>query len=198
MSRPHAERTGDLSDLVNPLANPSSSTIPQPACPFPAISVPVSPQAQALLQLYPSPNLAGTSLYNYQVPVLNSTHQDSLFLRLDKTLGRRDELYGSFNFQSTRASNGDLFGFVDKTDTLGINTNINWSHRFNQRLFFFGGYRFSRLRTTISPYFENRQNISGDAGISGNNQDPANWGPPALTFSSGITPLIGPAERIQS
>ncbi len=39
------------------------------------------------------------------------------------------------------------------------------------------------------PYFENRQNISGEAGISGNNQDPANWGPPALTFSSGITPL---------
>ncbi len=36
------------------------------------------------------------------------------------------------------------------------------------------------------PYFENRQNISGDAGISGNNQDPTNWGPPALTFTSGI------------
>jgi trimeric autotransporter adhesin len=183
------ERTGDLSDLVNPLGQPVVVYNPATGLPFPGNAVPVSTQAQALLQLYPLAQPTGTSLYNYQIPVLNSSHQDSLFSRLDKTLGRRDELYGSFNFQSTRASTGDLFGFVDKTDTLGINTNINWSHRFNQRLFFFGGYRFSRLRTTIAPYFENRQNISGEAGISGNNQDPANWGPPALTFSSGITPL---------
>ncbi len=185
-----AERTGDLSDLVNPLGQPVVVYDPATKLPFPGNAVPVSTQAQALLQLYPLPNLSGTSLYNYQIPVLNSSHQDSLFARLDKTLGRRDELYGSFNFQSTRGSEGDLFGFVDKTGTLGINTNINWSHRFNQRLFFFGGYRFSRLRTTISPYFENRQNVSGEAGITGNNQDPANWGPPALAFSSGITPLI--------
>jgi hypothetical protein len=184
-----AERTGDLSNLVNPLGQPVVVYDPATGLPYPGNAVPVSTQAQALLKLYPSPNLAGTSLYNYQVPVLNSSHQDSLFSRLDKTLGRRDELYGSFNLQSTRASDGDLFGFVDKISTLGINTNINWSHRFNQRLFFFGGYHFSRLRTQIAPYFENRQNISGEAGVSGNNQDPVNWGPPALTFSSGITPL---------
>jgi hypothetical protein len=185
-----AERMGDLSSLVNPLGRPVVVYDPATGQPYPGNAVPVSTQAQALLKLYPLPTPTGTSLYNYQVPVLNSSHQDSLFTRLDKTLGRRDELYGSFNLQSTRASNGDLFGFVDKTGTLGINTNINWSHRFNQRLFFFGGYHFSRLRTTISPYFENRQNISGEAGITGNNQDPANWGPPALTFSSGIAPLI--------
>jgi hypothetical protein len=185
-----AERTGDLSNLVNPLGQPVIAYNPLTGLPFPGNVVPVSPQAQALLQLYPSPDIAGNSLYNYQVPVLDSLHQDSLLLRLDKTLGRRDELYGNLNFQSIRASDANLFGFVDKTDTLGINTNINWSHRFNQRFFVYGSYRFSRLRTQIAPYFENRQNISGDAGISGNNQDPTNWGPPALTFSSGITPLM--------
>ena len=185
-----AERTGDLSNLVNPLGQPVIAYNPVTGLPFPGNVVPVSPQAQALLHLYPSPDITGNSLYNYQVPVLNSTHEDSRLSRLDKTLGRRDELYGNFNFQSARASSANLFGFVDKTDTLGINTNINWSHRFNQRLFMYGGYRFSRLRTQIVPYFENRQNISGDAGISGNNQDPTNWGPPALTFSSGITPLV--------
>ena len=121
------------------------------------------------------------------MPILNSTHQDALQSRLDKTIGRKDEVYGSFNFQSTRASNTNLFAFTDKTDILGINFNVNWSHRFNQRLFVYTGYHFSRLRTNIVPYFENRQNISGDAGISGNNQDPSNWGPPTLTFSSGIT-----------
>ena len=142
--------------------------------------------------------LPATRSITTRCPFSNSTHQDLLLSRLDKTLGRRDELYGTFNLQSTRGSTGDLFGFVDKTDTLGINTNINWSHRFNQRLFLFAGYHFSRLRTTIVPYFENRQNISGDAGISGNNQDPSNWGPPTLTFSSGITRSHRPKQRVQS
>ena len=41
----------------------------------------------------------------------------------------------------------------------------------------------------MNPEFENKQNIAGEAGISGNNQDPENWGPPALNFSSGIAAL---------
>ncbi|HTZ58474.1 MAG TPA: hypothetical protein VMB49_10275 [Acidobacteriaceae bacterium] len=184
-----AERMGDLSGLVNPLGQPLVVYNPATGLPYPGNVVPVSPQAQALLQLYPSPNISGDPLYNYQVPVLNSTHQDQLLSRLDKTVGRRDQLYGSFNFQSTRGSVTNLFGFTDKTATLGINTNINWIHRLNPHRFLYASYHFSRLRTQIVPYFENRQNISGDAGITGNNQDPSNWGPPALTFSSGITPL---------
>jgi hypothetical protein len=184
-----AERTGDLSNLLNPLGQPVIVYDPATGLPFPGNVVPVSTQAQALLRLYPTPNIAGNSLYNYQVPVLNSTHQDLLLSRLEKTLGRRDNLNGTFNLQSNRGSSTDLFGFVDRTDTLGINTNINWTHRINQRLFLFAGYRFSRLRTTIVPYFENRQNISGDAGISGNNQDPSNWGPPTLTFASSTAGL---------
>jgi hypothetical protein len=185
-----AERSGDLSGLVNPLGQPLIVYDPATGAPFPGNMVPVSSQAAALLRLYPLSNIPGGSLYNYQVPVLNSSHEDALLSRLDKTLGHRDELYGGFNFQSTRAGSTSLFGFVDTTDTLGINTNINWSHRFNHQLFTYFTYRFSRLRTRIVPYFENRQNISGDAGILGNDQDPTNWGPPALTFSSGITPLI--------
>jgi trimeric autotransporter adhesin len=184
------ERAGDLSGTLNPLGQPVVVYNPLTGLPFPGNVVPVSTQARALLQLYPSPNIAGNSLYNYQVPVLDSTHQDALLSRLDKTLGRKDELYGSFNFQSIRASNANLFRFVDATDTLGINTNINWSHRFSQRLFLYSSYSFSRLRTTIVSYFQNRQNISGEAGITGNDQDPSNWGPPGLTFSSSISPLV--------
>jgi len=184
-----AERAGDLSGLVNPLGQPLIVYDPATKLPFPGNVVPVSSQAQSLLQLYPLPNITGNSLYNYQVPVLNSSHQDALLSRLDKTLGHRDELYGGFNFQSVRSGNTNLFRFVDTTDTLGINANINWSHRFNHHIFGYTSYRFSRLRTNVAPYFENRQNISGDAGITGNDQDPANWGPPALNFSNGLTPL---------
>jgi hypothetical protein len=184
-----AERGGDLSGLLNALGQPITIYDPNTKLPFAGNMVPVSSQAQVLLRLYPLPNIPPTSLYNYQVPVLNSTHQDVFLSRLDKTIGRRDQLNGIFNLQSSRSSNGDLFGFTDKTETLGINTTINWSHRINQRLFLYAAYRFSRQRTRILPYFENRQNISGEAGITGNSQDPTYWGPPALTFSSGITPL---------
>jgi hypothetical protein len=50
-------------------------------------------------------------------------------------------------------------------------------------------YHFSRLKTLIVPEFEGRQNISGAAGINGNDQFPADWGPPTLNFSSGIAGL---------
>jgi hypothetical protein len=184
-----AERTGNLSGLVNPLGQPVTFVNPATGLPFPGDQVPVSPQAQALLQLYPAPNIADNPLYNYQVPALSDSHQDVVQSRLDKTLGRKDQLYGGLNFQSTRAGSVNLFGFVDTTDTLGINTNINWSHRFSPHLFGYTSYRLSRLRTLVAPEFEGRENISGAAGIAGNDQDPADWGPPALNFSSGIAGL---------
>jgi trimeric autotransporter adhesin len=184
-----AERDGDLAGLLNAFGAPVTIYDPATGLPFAKNIVPVSPQARSLLQLYPSPNISGSLPYNYQVPVLNSSHQDVVQLRLDKTVGRRDQLYGSFNLQSTRAGNTNLFQFVDTTDTLGINTNINWSHRINPRLFVFLTYRFSRLRTLITPQFENRENISGAAGIGGNDESPTDWGPPALGFSSGFAGL---------
>ena len=192
------ERAGDLFGLLNPLGQPVIVINPMTGLPYPGNVVPVSPQAQALLQLYPLPNIVANGLYNYQIPVLNSTHQDQLLSRLDKTLGRRDQVYGSFNFQSVRAGVNNLFGFTDNTSTLGINTQINWTHRLTPHRFLFATYGFSRLRTRIVPFFENRENISGDAGITGNDQDPANWGPPSLTFSQRHRSAQRSAERVQS
>jgi hypothetical protein len=150
---------------------------------------PISPQAAALLALYPLPNLAGNTQYNYQVPVLNSSHLDLFQARLDKSVGRRDSFNGIIAFQNIRASNGSLFGFTDTTGTLGINDRVSWIHRLNHAFNLNTTYSFSRLRTLVTPYFANRSNISGAAGVNGNDQDPANWGPPTLTFSSGIAPL---------
>ena len=181
-----AERAGDLQNAVG---QPSQIIDPATGLPFPGSIVPVSPQAQSLLQLYPLPNISGNPLYNFQIPVLNSSHQDIVQARMDKTIGRRDQVWGRFNLQSTRADNVNLFSFVDTTNTLGMNFSINWSHRFNPHLFFNTAYNFSRLRTEVRPEFANKQNISGEAGIEGNNQDPQNWGPPALNFSAGIAAL---------
>jgi hypothetical protein len=184
-----AERTGNLAGVENAFGHPVSIYNPATGLPFQVNQVPVSSEAQVLLALFPLPNITGNPLYNYQVPVLNNSHQDVVQSRLDKTLGRKDQVYGGFNFQSTRADSINLFNFVDTTDTLGINTNINWSHRFSSHFFVHTAYHFSRLRTLIVPNFEGRQNVSGAAGIEGNDQDSAEWGPPSLNFSSGIAGL---------
>ncbi len=178
-----AERSGILSKpTVDPLTGApfSGNVIPQNR---------ISSQARALLNLYPVPNFNGGAGYNYQIPVVSATHQDALQSRFNKTLSSKDQIYGRFGFESTRTDTPNVFGFLDTTDVLGINTSANWSHRFNQRLFLNLGYQFSRLATRTTPYFENRENVSGNAGISGNNQDPLNWGPPSLTFSSGFASL---------
>ncbi len=178
-----AEQNGNLSGLTNVLGQPVTIYNPATGTPYANNQVPASPQAKALLQLYPQPNIANVSNYNYQAAVLNNSHQDSLQSRLDKSLGRRDQLNGGFAFQSTRADNVNLFGFVDQTGNLGINGNIHWSHRLKPRLFVFSSYTFSRLRTEVTPNFANHVNVSGAAGINGNDQDATNWGPPALNFS---------------
>ncbi len=151
----------------------------------------MSPQARALLAFYPLPNFEGGTRHNYQVPILSPTHQDALQSRAARPLGSSDQVFGHFNFQSARTDTTNLFAFRDTTDTLGLDTAVNWTHRFNQRLFLNLGVQFSRLSTRVTPYFANRVNVSGEAGITGNNQDPVNWGPPALHFASGIAGLSG-------
>ena len=178
-----AERSGDFSQDSSPIFDPATGQ------PFPNNMVTLSQQARALLNYYPLPNVTTNSSYNFQTPILNSTHQDALQSRLDKTLNNKNQVYGTFAFQSTRTSDSNLFDFTDTTGALGLNASINWSHRFNRNLSFNMGYRFSRLSTRITPFWQDRENVSGNAGITGNNQEPMNWGPPTLSFSSGVAGL---------
>jgi trimeric autotransporter adhesin len=179
-----AQRGGDLSGLVNSAGQQVQIINPATGQPFANNQIPISAQAQALLNLYPLPNVAANSRYNFQIPVLNSTHLDAMQTRLDKSIGRRDQIYGRFAFQTSRAGSTNFLGFADKTNSLGLNTNINWQHRFNPRTAINLGYQFSRLSSTVTPFWKDRANISGQAGITGNNQESVNWGPPTLSFVS--------------
>jgi hypothetical protein len=177
------ERSGEF---AGPVTDPSTGA------PFPNNVIPqdrISPQAEALLRLYPLPNFTGSAAYNYQIPILSAAHQDALQSRFNQTLGNKDQIYGRFAFQSLRTGAPNLFGFLDTSSLLGINTTANWSHRLAQGWFLNLGYQFSRLATHVTPYFEDRENVSAEAGIAGNNQEPANWGPPSLSFASGIAGL---------
>lgn len=181
-----AERGGDLSGLTNAIYDPATG-LPFAGSIIPAASL--SPQAQKLLARYPAPNIQGDNRYNYETSLLSDTHQDALQSRLDKTVSHRDSLYGGFSFQSIRADHQSLFNFIDTTDTLGLNANVNWQHRFERQIFATLGYQFTRLRSEVLPYFAYVTDVSGDAGITGNDPDAREWGPPSLSFSSGIAGL---------
>jgi trimeric autotransporter adhesin len=186
-----AERGGDFSQSLNSLGQPVRVYNPVTGLQFVNNMVPVSPAAAALLNLFPTPNISGNPQYNFQIPVISNLHQDALNTRITKTFNRKDSVNGGFSFQSSRSSTPNLFGFVDTTSALGMNVTANWTHRYNQHFFQSVGFRFSRSATQVTPFWANRENISGDAGITGNNQSPLNWGPPTLSFASGdINPSL--------
>jgi len=171
---------------------PTTILDPTNGQPFPNNTIPltrISPQATSLLKLYPLPNFVGSSQFNYQIPLLSLQHQDSLQARTNKQIGRKNNLSGNIAFQSTRSDNPSIFQFLDTSSTLGINSNVSWRHTFTPRLYLTLGAQYSRFSSVFTPFFANRQNISGLAGVTGNNQEPINWGPPTLNFTSGIASL---------
>ncbi len=187
-----AQRSGDFSQALNPLGIPISLVDPTSGAPFAGNIIPqsrISRQAQSLLNLYPQPNFNSSTRYNYQIPIVGRAASDSVMTNLQKTFNMKDQLSGNFGYQRTSAENPNVFGFTDTTDTAGFQATINFSHRFTTHLFDRFSYQYSRYSSRLTPYFANKQNVSGDAGITGNDQSPLYWGPPSLSFSSGINGL---------
>ena len=180
-----SERIGDFSANAEQLIDPVTGSA------FPGNVIPqqqLSPQALALVRFYPVPNGASERGYNYQAPVAGVTHRDDLQLQTGGTLGR-EHLSGSFGYQSTRTDSGNLFGFVDNLRNTAVNGVFNWSRRFSSGFSVTGTYAFRRNVTQTLPYFAGRENVSGNAGITGNAQALHHWGPPRLNFSGGIATL---------
>ena len=181
-----AERSGDLSELT------SLSGQPVPIAGYPNGIIPqsqISAQARALLGLYPLPNFTGSDGYNYQAPTQSDLHQDSFQSHVYKMMNRKNMVNGGFNFQLAHSDTPNLFDFVDTSRTFGLNGNFNWRHFFSQRFTASFGYSYSHYTSRLTPYFANRINVSGDFGITGNDQSPVDWGPPSLQFSSGFSGL---------
>ena len=186
------ERSGDFSQSVDALGRPIQLIDPTTGRPFAGNVIPkdrISPQAAALLAYYPLPNAVGTGGLNYQAPVLVTTHQESVQSRVTQNVSGRTQLFGTIGYQRTTTDTTSLFGFDDANLTSGLNGQVNWSHRFPPFFSLRVRYQFDRATIEATPFFAGRTNVSGDAGINGNNQDAANWGPPTLLFSSGFAGL---------
>jgi hypothetical protein len=184
------ERTGDFSNSVNALGQPIQVRDPATGLPLPGNRIDperISPQAAALLAYYPLPNADGRS--NYQTAILTYSRTDNANTRLAYSLNNRHQLQGTVGATRTDGYSTTLFGFEDSRDGYAVDVQVNWQYRISQFLNMRNRYQYTRSRNTSLPYFANRTNVSAEAGIVGNNQDPLNWGPPALTFGSDIAGL---------
>ncbi len=187
-----AERGGDLSKTLTPLGLPVKVLDPETGLPVPGSRIPassVTPQARELLKLYPLPSFAGHARYNFQTPVGGSLHRDSLQLRVVRQAGRKDNLSGTLQLQSTRTANSGLFGFLATGRQLTNASTVNWRHNFSSVFYVNLGLQFNRDASQNMPFFAERFNVSAAAGITGNDQNPLNWGPPSLNFAGGIAAL---------
>ena len=188
------QRSGDFSQTVDGFGNPVQLTDPLTGQPFDGNRIPahrISPQAAALLGYYPLPEDGATGTFNYQLPAYTSTVNYNANIQLLNLVNTPTQLIG-VNGGYNRSSNDStsLFGFDDSSRGSGMNVSINWTRRMipsNRQMRF--RHTYTRQTNTAVPFFANRVNVSGDAGISGNNQDPENWGPPGLAFANEIAGL---------
>jgi trimeric autotransporter adhesin len=174
-----AERSGDFSEWPGVLRDPRTGL------PFPGNVIPpaqLTAQAKALLLLYPPPGGDVTRGANFQASILGRTTSDAVSVSMSKGLTSRINMSGSFNFQLSTTDSTNLFGFTDKSRQSQFNAQLTMTRRVSNRLQFSVRYQGTRASSRLTPFFADRTNISGDAGITGNSQDPSNWGPPTLLF----------------
>jgi hypothetical protein len=218
---PTAEmRAGDLSTVASPLVDPLTGQ------PFPGNRIPadrISPQASALMQYIPLPNLPGdTRNYHHVTPTASVS--DSLNVRLSHNFaapapgaaplgrggggggrgGRAGGQGRGTNVTLTaqlqyRRQDGDqtnvfsTLGGERQSTTLGVPVRLNVRQGRTQHALSLNASRSSSATTNR---FASVQDVAALAGISGASTDPFAWGVPALSFSS-VTGLrdVTPSSR---
>ena len=173
------ERAGDFSESPIPLRDPLTGNA------FEGNRIPadrIAPQAAALIGLYPLPGGSVDRGANYVAPLVTGTTRDGVQVAATTTIDRRTTLAHTFSYQRTVVDSVNLFRFADSSRQSALGAGVSWLRRPSLRSSVRVRYQFTRTASTLTPFFANRTNVSGDAGIAGNDQSPENWGPPTLAF----------------
>ena len=186
------ERAGDFSQSLDAAGRPVTIVDPFTGLPFPGNTIPrdrISPQAAALLGYYPLPDDGAAGRFNFETPIVTATRQDAIQSRFVQSPTTRTQVTATINYQRGTTDSTTLFGFPTRRENSGLDAQANWSYRLSQFMTLRGRYQFRRDANTALPHFANLTNVSAEAGIQGNNQDPINWGPPSLAFASDLAGL---------
>lgn len=192
-----AERSGDFSqgaDAQRPVIDPSTGA------PFPGNVIPsdrISPQARALLAFYPAPNASDVNGANDVATMADRTTRDTLQVRFSQSMTNRQDLSGAVSYQRADTTSTSLFQFADASRTSNVDASATWTYRASPTKSVHAHYEIIGASSAADPFFANRIDVSGDAGIGGNDQSPGSWGPPTLAFTSGLASLTSAAPTFQ-
>jgi hypothetical protein len=187
------ERAGDFSHSVDGLGRPVQVVDPLTGQPFDGSVIPedrITPEARALLAYYPPAGGSIDGRANYQAAAIAEAHTDNASFRLGPfSIGSQTQI-DNVGVGYSRGVNDTTtpFLFEDRGLTTGVNAGIGVARRLSPFLLLRVRHNVSRQTSRTEPHFANRLNVSGLAGVTGNNQDPANWGPPSLAFRT-LAPL---------
>jgi hypothetical protein len=175
-----AERGGDFSGIGNPINYPGTTT------PFTNNTIPagmLNPAALALLNYIPLPNAPGVK-NNYQVIGANPSNSDNLQTRINQTVTAKDGLDVNFNYQHRNSETIQPFGFADPTRGYGLSGALTYRRTISRNLINSLVWNFSRNLSDTLSAFSYGPNIEGNLGIGGVSPNPAQYGPPTLTFTN--------------
>jgi trimeric autotransporter adhesin len=180
-----AQRDGDFSG-VTVRGTPVTIYDPNTAAPFPGNIIPsvrINAASAGLMKYFPTPLYPGL-VQNYQFSSTNLGDSDSLGVRFNIPISRKDRF--SFNEQYSRnsADTTNLYGFKDTSSGYGLSASAGWSHSFKPRFSSSLNFNFSRNISKGSPYFAYLTNVANELGIAGTSQDPISWGPPNVSFTN--------------
>jgi hypothetical protein len=171
----------------------------------------ISPQAAALLNYIPLPNVLTDPLKNYNFSSAAESNQDIFALRLTHNFGApigrgirggggsgrsRNNLSFGLNYQRNESDTLEPFATVrGNTHTNGFNASVGWAvskGKLSNQLRF----TWNRSRAHTGNLYAGITPVAALAGINGVSDDPLNWGVPGLAFSH-YTSLsdIAPSQR---
>jgi hypothetical protein len=180
-----AERSGDFSKPTS--AGPVVLYDPISHLPVFGNIIPanrIDPIATGLLNYIPLPNVAGVGVMNYQYTTTIPYNSLDFSTKLDHNLNERNRFSLAFNIQQRHSQIAQLFGYQDKLDGLGWQSDIGYTHNFSPRTVNSFHWAFSRNRNDYIPFFSNTANVASTLGIQGTSPDPINYGPPNLSFTN--------------
>jgi hypothetical protein len=211
-----AERSGNLSELTTPNGLPITIYNPATGQPYPNNTVPqssISPQAEALLNYVPLPNLPGGGQQNYQRLTTAGNNMTTLGLRYVRNFGGgsavssmiqqfmgasapglRQNINVNFNYSHAATDELNLFPSLGgKQQTHQYSLQLGYTIGVNKLTNNFS-INWNRTNNQLTNYFTNTQDIASSIGINifnGAAVNPVNFGLPNVT----LTQFTGLSER---
>jgi hypothetical protein len=192
-------KNGDLTEAFFRRAD--GSLIPimdlSSGAPFPGNQIPasrISPQAKALSQFWPSPNLGQpefTGVNNYTGVTRNADNDDQVFVRIDHHIGASNHLFGRYGIQNVQLPvfpiNPHPF-FVQRRPRRQQNATINYTRILSPSMLNELKVSYNRdVFKAVDDVSGTDFNIGRDLGIPGQTNNPSDTGLPSI----GITGISG-------